>query len=88
MLIQVNLSNDLDTASCNIELPPEGSISKSAAVKVEYLSCLKHLSSLISDSSNRMQQSTTTTLQELNEEIKRVKIELSQSRKSKNQSSS
>lgn len=70
------------------ELPPEGSISKSAAVKVEYLSCLKHLSSLISDSSNRMQQSTTTTLQELNEEIKRVKIELSQSRKSKNQSSS
>ncbi|KAJ9682589.1 hypothetical protein PVL29_018498 [Vitis rotundifolia] len=70
------------------ELPPEGSISKSAAVKVEYLSCLKHLSSLISDSSNRMQQSTTTTLQELNEEIKRVKIELSQDRKSKNQSSS
>ncbi|KAL6320282.1 hypothetical protein AAG906_005364 [Vitis piasezkii] len=55
MLIQVNLSNDLDTTSCNIE--------------VEYLSCLKHLSSLISD--------------KLNEEIKRVKIELSQSRKSK-----
>lgn len=57
----------------------------SPQVKTEYLSCLKHLSNLISDSMNDgRDKSKTTTLQELNDEIKRVEAELSPRRKQRN----
>ncbi|KDP25796.1 hypothetical protein JCGZ_22518 [Jatropha curcas] len=62
----------------------ERSISDSPEVKVEYLSCLKHLLSLISDKAIRETQlSGKVTSQELNDEIKRIEGEISNYRKRK-----
>ncbi|PON33499.1 hypothetical protein PanWU01x14_352240 [Parasponia andersonii] len=60
----------------------ERPISYSREVKTEYLSCLKHLASLISDSSTeRTQQSKGLKLQDIKEEIKRLEAEVSPLRK-------
>ncbi|KAG8662528.1 uncharacterized protein LOC110599898 isoform X2 [Manihot esculenta] len=59
-------------------------ISDSPGVKVEYLSCLKRLSSLIRDGEFKERKvSGKATLQELNDEIKRVEGEISHLRKHK-----
>ncbi|XP_058009281.1 uncharacterized protein LOC110645922 isoform X3 [Hevea brasiliensis] len=59
-------------------------ISDSPEVKVEYLSCLKRLSSLISNGEvKEIEVSGKATLQELNDEIKRVEGEISRYRKHK-----
>ncbi|KAL6993258.1 hypothetical protein U1Q18_011373, partial [Sarracenia purpurea var. burkii] len=61
------------------------SISNSPGIQAEYLSCLKHLWSLISNrASEDLQQSRRANLQELKDEIKRVEGELSQRPKHKN----
>ncbi|XP_012086427.1 RNA polymerase-associated protein CTR9 homolog isoform X2 [Jatropha curcas] len=66
------------------EFESERSISDSPEVKVEYLSCLKHLLSLISDKAIRETQlSGKVTSQELNDEIKRIEGEISNYRKRK-----
>ncbi|XP_010271352.1 PREDICTED: uncharacterized protein LOC104607409 isoform X2 [Nelumbo nucifera] len=58
------------------------SISNSPEVKSEYLSCLKHLLGLISESTgDGIQQSRKTVLKELKDEINRVETELSSKRK-------
>ncbi|XP_059452564.1 uncharacterized protein LOC132183177 isoform X2 [Corylus avellana] len=57
------------------EFETERSISDSPAVKAEYLSCLKHLLSLISDT-DRTQSFEGATLKELEDEIKRLESEL------------
>ncbi|XP_024025908.1 uncharacterized protein LOC21388441 isoform X2 [Morus notabilis] len=60
----------------------ERSISDAREVKAEYLSCLKHLASLISDNAtDRTQQSRGINLQDINEEIKRLEAEVSPRRK-------
>lgn len=55
----------------------ERSISDSREVKAEYLSCLKHLSSLISDSqTERTHQFQGVNLQNLKDEIKNLEVEI------------
>ncbi|KAK6913518.1 hypothetical protein RJ641_023119 [Dillenia turbinata] len=62
------------------------SLHDSTEAKVDYLSCLKHLTALLmDDKKNRKQHSKR--LQELKTEIKRVEVELSQTRKPGNWSS-
>lgn len=57
-------------------------MSESPEVKAEYLSCLKHLSSLISDGNAAgAHKCRGTNLQELKDEIKHVEAEISQYRK-------
>lgn len=51
-------------------------LSNSSEAKAEYLSCLKHLSALLSEHEKDMRLSTRTTLQELEDEIKIVEGEL------------
>ncbi|KAA8547690.1 hypothetical protein F0562_004119 [Nyssa sinensis] len=64
------------------EFGMERSMSYSPEVKAEYLSCLKHLASLMIDSrTNGKQQSRRASLQELKDEIKHVEAELSLKRK-------
>ncbi|XP_062150815.1 uncharacterized protein LOC133859430 isoform X2 [Alnus glutinosa] len=66
------------------EFETKRSISDSPAVKAEYLSCLKHLSSLMIDrNTDRTQSFEGATLKELEDEIKRLESELHH-RKSKN----
>ncbi|KAK1577507.1 hypothetical protein Q3G72_022349 [Acer saccharum] len=67
------------------EFGTEKSISDSPEVKAEYVSCSKHLLSLIDNDSStgRTQPSKEITLQELKEEIKRMDDEISSSRRSK-----
>lgn len=61
------------------------SMHSSPDLKVEYLSCLKQLASLIRDSTTEStQQSRRATLQELKDEIKHVEAELSLRGKRKN----
>ncbi|CAL5326698.1 unnamed protein product [Camellia sinensis] len=61
------------------------SMHSSPDLKVEYLSCLKRLASLIRDSTTEStQQSRRATLQELKDEIKHVEAELSLRGKRKN----
>lgn len=67
------------------EFGTERSISDSPEVKVEYLSCLKHLVNLISDSNPEgTQRFKGATLQELRDEIKRLEVEISPYKKRKN----
>ncbi|XP_048230497.1 uncharacterized protein LOC8275738 isoform X3 [Ricinus communis] len=62
----------------------ERSISDSPEVKAEYLSCLKRLSTLISDSAvKEIKLSGKPSLQELNDEIKRVQGAISHHNRSK-----
>ncbi|KAK3218560.1 hypothetical protein Dsin_012530 [Dipteronia sinensis] len=74
-----------DCISAYKEFGTEKSISDSPEVKAEYVSCSKHLLSLIDNdnSTGRTQSSKKTTLQELKEEIKRIDDEISSSRRSK-----
>ncbi|KAJ4706899.1 kinesin light chain 3-like isoform X1 [Melia azedarach] len=66
------------------EFENEKSISDSPEVKTEYLSCLKHLSSLIGYGNiDRRKQSKKATLQELKDEIKRIEVEISSNRRYK-----
>ncbi|KAK9272719.1 hypothetical protein L1049_003096 [Liquidambar formosana] len=59
------------------EFGTERSMYDSPEVKVEYLSCLKHLLTLMIDSTTEeTQQSRGSTLQELKDEIKRVEAEI------------
>ncbi|KAH7557027.1 hypothetical protein JRO89_XS11G0031400 [Xanthoceras sorbifolium] len=69
------------------EFGTEKSISVPSEVKAEYLSCLKHLLSLIdnANSTGRTQPSKVFTLQELKEEIKCIEAEISSNRRSKHQ---
>lgn len=63
------------------------SMSNSSEAKAEYLSCLRHLSALLSDSAtNTTRLSRRTTLQELKDEIKSVEDELSSNRTEQNTS--
>ncbi|CAK9164067.1 unnamed protein product [Ilex paraguariensis] len=64
------------------EFASERSLSDSPEVKFEYLSCLKHLSSLMS--TKGMDQGRSGTLQMLKDEIKRVELELSPDKMRKN----
>lgn len=48
----------------------------SSEAKAEYLSCLKHLFSLLTAHEKDTRQTTRTTLQELTDEIKKVEGEL------------
>ncbi|XP_021912066.1 uncharacterized protein LOC110825855 isoform X2 [Carica papaya] len=67
----------------------EKSLSNSPAVKSEYLSCLKHLSALIADTSAEgIQHLSRTNLEDLQNEIKRVEGEISAYKRSKRSSSS
>eukprot|EP00257_Ricinus_communis_P028053 XP_025015467.1 uncharacterized protein LOC8275738 isoform X4 [Ricinus communis] len=62
----------------------ERSISDSPEVKAEYLSCLKRLSTLISDSAvKEIKLSGKPSLQELNDEIKRIQGAISHHNRSK-----
>lgn len=64
------------------EFGTETSLSTSPEVKTEYLSCLKHLFALINDNSTAsVKQSRKAALEELKDEIKRVEIEISATRK-------
>ncbi|KAA3458400.1 kinesin light chain 3 isoform X1 [Gossypium australe] len=63
------------------ELATERLIGDSTQVKAEYLSCLKHLSSLLDAEGTTEYRGTT--LQELKDEIKRVEDDISQSRRHK-----
>ncbi|XP_009370548.2 kinesin light chain 3 isoform X1 [Pyrus x bretschneideri] len=66
------------------EFVTEKSIAELPEVKAEYLKCLKHLISLNGGSSTQTsQQSTRVNLQDLGDEIKRLELELSLSRKRK-----
>lgn len=59
------------------------SICNAPDVKTEYLSCLKHLKNLISESGmDKSHSSREGTLQELKDEIKRVETSLAQKKKS------
>ncbi|GLT67987.1 hypothetical protein SLA2020_402530 [Shorea laevis] len=59
------------------EFETKRSISDSPAVKAEYLSCVKHLSSLIIDTNTEStQRFKGVTLKELEDEIKRLESEL------------
>lgn len=66
---------------CTSAFKEFGAIFGSHKVKAEYLSCLKHLLSLISDNTSL---ENTATLKELKDEIKRVEAEISQYRKREN----
>lgn len=57
----------------------EKPIGDSFEVKAAYLSCLKHLSSLIG--TGRSQRSKEATLQGLKDEIKRIEAEISSNRR-------
>ncbi|XVF20495.1 hypothetical protein REPUB_Repub12eG0005400 [Reevesia pubescens] len=63
------------------EFATERLVSDSPEVKAQYLSCLKHLSSLLDSEGTK--QYRGTTLQELKDEIKRVERDISSSRKRK-----
>ncbi|XP_044478712.1 uncharacterized protein LOC123205750 isoform X4 [Mangifera indica] len=64
------------------EFATEKSISASPEVKAEYLSCLKHLSSLIGDANTGGRHKLREpTLQELKDEIKRLEVEVSSKRR-------
>lgn len=66
------------------EFASERSVSGFAEVKVEYLSCLKHLASLIGEITQQgMQHSQKVTTRELNYEISQVEKEISQMRRHK-----
>ncbi|KAF7851769.1 hypothetical protein BT93_L2634 [Corymbia citriodora subsp. variegata] len=66
------------------EFARERSVSGFVEVKVEYLSCLKHLASLIEGiSSEGMRHSQEVTMHELNYEISQVEKEISQMRRHK-----
>ncbi|XP_015881386.2 uncharacterized protein LOC107417286 isoform X2 [Ziziphus jujuba] len=63
------------------EFGTESSISDTHEVKVEYLSCLKHFSSLISDNhTQRKHQSQGIDFEDLKGEIKRLEVEISHRR--------
>lgn len=63
----------------------ERSIVDAREVKAEYLSCLKHLMSLISgNATERTQQSKGTNLRDIKEEIKRIESEVSPHGKKRN----
>lgn len=64
-----------------MQLETERLIGDSTQVKAEYLSCLKHLSSLLDAEGTT--QYRGTTLQELKDEIKRVEDDISQTRRHK-----
>ena len=64
-----------------MQFATERQIGDSREVKVEYLSCLKHLSSLLDVEGTK--QYRGTTLQELKDEIKRVEHDISSSRRRK-----
>ncbi|XP_022772044.1 kinesin light chain isoform X4 [Durio zibethinus] len=64
------------------EFATEMLMSDSREVKAEYLSCLKHLSSLIDAEGTK--QYRGTTLQEFKDEIKRVEHDISSSKRRKN----
>ena len=68
-------SKKLKFAHVSVQFETERSISDSPAVKAEYLSCLKHLLSLISDT-DRTRSCEEATLKELEDEIKRLESEL------------
>ncbi|XP_056162877.1 uncharacterized protein LOC115681340 isoform X2 [Syzygium oleosum] len=66
------------------EFVHERSVSGFVEVKVEYLSCLKHLASLIEDITREgMQHSQEVTMHELKHEISQVEKEISQMRRHK-----
>lgn len=66
------------------EFESERILSNSPEVKAEYLSCLRHLSALLSNSAaDSTQRSRGVNLQELKDEIKHIEDELSPSRKSR-----
>lgn len=61
----------------SVQFETKRSISDSPAVKAEYLSCVKHLSSLIIDTNtDSTQRFKGVTLKELEDEIKRLESEL------------
>lgn len=63
----------------------ERSLSDSPEVKVEYLSCLKRLSSLINHTTTEgTRKFKGATLQELEDEIKNLEVEISSYRNRKN----
>lgn len=65
-----------------LQFATEKSISASPEVKAEYLSCLKHLSSLIGDANTGGRHKLREpTLQELKDEIKRLEVEVSSKRR-------
>ncbi|XP_048130391.1 kinesin light chain 3 isoform X2 [Rhodamnia argentea] len=66
------------------EFAHERSVSGFVEIKVEYVSCLKHLASLIEDiTPEGMQHSQEVTMHELKQEISRVEKEISQMRRNK-----
>lgn len=68
-----------------LQFGTERSIADAREVKAEYLSCLKHLVSLISDNATeRTQQSKGTNLRDIKEEIKRIESEVSPHGKRRN----
>ncbi|KAL9425038.1 hypothetical protein AB3S75_032048 [Citrus x aurantiifolia] len=69
----------LECISAYKEFGTEKPIGDSFEVKAAYLSCLKHLSSLIS--TGRAQQSKEATLQGLKDEIKHIEAEISSNRR-------
>ncbi|XP_024955957.1 uncharacterized protein LOC102626616 isoform X6 [Citrus sinensis] len=69
----------LECISAYKEFGTEKPIGDSFEVKAAYLSCLKHLSSLIS--TGRAQRSKEATLQGLKDEIKRIEAEISSNRR-------
>lgn len=74
--IFLNLARSLLFAS---QFGSERPISDLREVKAEYLSCLKHLASLLSDSSTK--QSKGVKVQDINEEMRLLESEVSPHRK-------
>lgn len=67
-----------------VQFESERILSNSPEVKAEYLSCLRHLSALLSNRvADSTQRSRGVTLQELKDEIKHIEDELSPNRKSR-----
>ncbi|XP_077236030.1 tetratricopeptide repeat (TPR)-like superfamily protein isoform X2 [Tasmannia lanceolata] len=60
------------------------SVLNSAEVKAEYLSCLKHLVSLLSGTTSKEVHQSRPTLQELKDEIRLLEAELTPNRKRRN----
>ncbi|XP_044467401.1 uncharacterized protein LOC123197259 isoform X2 [Mangifera indica] len=76
-LLEITKQEMLET-----QFATEKSISASPEVKAEYLSCLKHLSSLIGDANaGGRHKLREPTLQELKDEIKRLEVEVSSKRR-------
>eukprot|EP00262_Sarcandra_glabra_P000129 TRINITY_DN10206_c0_g2_i1.p1 TRINITY_DN10206_c0_g2~~TRINITY_DN10206_c0_g2_i1.p1 ORF type:complete len:184 (+),score=33.83 TRINITY_DN10206_c0_g2_i1:202-753(+) len=66
------------------ELGSQSSLSNYSDVKAEYLSCLKHLMSLLNGSARNKIQQPTITLQEVKDEISQLEADLSPIRKRRN----